>query len=114
MSDWAENVARADAHRLPPSDYGSTRAIQNVAALLRAAYQRGRDEVEVHDCAPLRASLAAATAREGRLREALKQADAAMEALHPGTAGDMSDGDYARLWNATRDALGAALQDPAP
>jgi chromosome segregation ATPase len=62
----------------------------------------------------LQADLAAAKEREGRLREALEQADAAMEALHPDAAGDMSDWDYSRLWNATRDALGAALKDPAP
>ena len=54
----------------------------------------------------LRAELAAA-------REALRAAGAAMEALHPDAAGDMSDADYARLWNATHEAIRAALGDPA-
>lgn len=40
------------------------------------------------------------------MAEALEQTAAAMDALHPSAAGDMSDGDYARLWNATRDRLG--------
>ncbi len=44
VGDWAELAARADAHALPPSDYGSTRAIKSVAALLRLAYARGRQD----------------------------------------------------------------------
>lgn len=48
--DWAELSARADARRLPPSDYGSTRAIQSVAALLRETYARGqRDAIAAAD-----------------------------------------------------------------
>lgn len=48
--DWAELSARADARRLPPSDYGSTRAIQSVAALLRETYARGqRDALSAAD-----------------------------------------------------------------
>ncbi len=43
------------------------------------------------------------------MAEALEQTAAAMDALHPSSAGDMSDADYARLWNATRDALEAIL-----
>jgi hypothetical protein len=39
------------------------------------------------------------------MAEALEQTAAAMDALHPSSAGDMSDSDYARLWNATRDRL---------
>lgn len=39
------------------------------------------------------------------MAEALEQTAAAMDALHPPAAGDMSDADYARLWNATRDRL---------
>lgn len=42
-----------------------------------------------------------------RLREALDQTLATMQALHPSSAGDMSNGDYARLWNATMAALEA-------
>lgn len=42
-----------------------------------------------------------------RLREALDQTLATMQALHPSSAGDMSDGDYARLWNATMEVLEA-------
>ena len=55
------------------------------------------------------AEVAALRAEVARLREALEQAGAAMDALHPDAAGDMSDGDYARLWNATRDSVAAAL-----
>jgi hypothetical protein len=39
------------------------------------------------------------------MAEALEQTAAAMDALHPSSAGDMSDSDYARLWNAARDRL---------
>jgi hypothetical protein len=39
------------------------------------------------------------------MAEALEQTAAAMDALHPSSAGDMNDGDYARLWNAARDRL---------
>ena len=46
--DIWESIARDAAHRMPPSDYGSTRVIQDVARLLREAYQRGRDEAMVH------------------------------------------------------------------
>ena len=109
MSDWAENVARADAQRLPPSDYGSTRAIQNVAALLRATYQRGRDEVEVQECRPLRASLAAATAREERLREALEGLDAAYCRAGSSLTREERTEDRKRLIAAR-----VALKDPAP
>lgn len=47
MSDWAELTVRADAMALPPSDYGSARAVQSAARLVRAAYDRGRGEVEL-------------------------------------------------------------------
>lgn len=43
------------------------------------------------------------------MAEALDLTAAAMDALHPSAAGDMSDGDYARLWNATREQLNAIL-----
>lgn len=43
------------------------------------------------------------------MAEALELTAAAMDALHPSAAGDMSDGDYARLWNATREQLNAIL-----
>ena len=43
------------------------------------------------------------------MAEALELTAAAMDALHPSAAGDMSDGDYARLWNATRKQLNAIL-----
>jgi hypothetical protein len=46
MTDVWEFMPRDAAMALPPSDYGSTRAIQDVARLLRQAYQRGRDERE--------------------------------------------------------------------
>jgi len=39
------------------------------------------------------------------MAEAVEQTAAAMDALHPSSAGDMKDGDYARLWNAARDRL---------
>lgn len=38
--DW-EAIARGNAVALPPSDYGSHRAIQDVARHLRAAYELG-------------------------------------------------------------------------
>ena len=40
-----------------------------------------------------------------RLKGIIGQTLAAMEALHPSAAGDMSDADYARLWNATMKQL---------
>lgn len=43
------------------------------------------------------------------MAEALEQTAAAMDALHPSAAGDMSDAEYARLWNATREQLAALL-----
>ena len=43
------------------------------------------------------------------MAEALELTAAAIDALHPSAAGDMSDGDYARLWNATREQLNAIL-----
>ena len=43
------------------------------------------------------------------MAEALELTAAAMDALHPSAAGDMSDGDCARLWNATREQLNAIL-----
>lgn len=41
--DRWERMARESAMALPPSDYGSTRAIHDVARLLRHAYQLGRE-----------------------------------------------------------------------
>ena len=46
MERW-ETWARVAAHKLPPSDLGSTRAIQLVARLLRQAYRAGASEKDV-------------------------------------------------------------------
>jgi hypothetical protein len=42
--DRWEQMARQAARALPVSDYGSTRAIYDVARLLRLAYQLGRED----------------------------------------------------------------------
>ncbi len=55
--DWAEFAARTNAHALAICDHGSARAILNVAALLRDAYKRGRDDVEIER----RAAISSAT-----------------------------------------------------
>jgi hypothetical protein len=44
--DMWERMARESARALPVSDYGSTRAIQDVARLLRLAYQLGREDAK--------------------------------------------------------------------
>lgn len=44
--DRWERMARESAMALPPSDYGSTRAIHDVARLLRHAYQLGREDAK--------------------------------------------------------------------
>lgn len=40
-----------------------------------------------------------------RLRQIIAQALAAMQALHPSATSDLSDVEYARLWNATMEML---------
>ena len=42
--DWAERKARQVAHSLPPSDFGSHRAIMAFAAALREAVKAEREE----------------------------------------------------------------------
>lgn len=53
MTGWTpdrwETMARDAAHALPPIDHGSTRAIQDVARLLREAYQIGRNEARAEE-----------------------------------------------------------------
>ena len=104
IEDWAEMDARSDARAMPLSDYGSTRVIKSVAVLLRAAYQRGRDEVEVQECRTLRAELAAAREREGRLREALEDALGGWRYIRK-HHGDLSGVGWDRVEDAARAAL---------
>ena len=51
--DWAERKARQVAHSLPPSDFGSHRAIMAFAAALREAVKAEREA-----CAKLAATFA--------------------------------------------------------
>lgn len=60
------------------------------------------------DQAFFQAGLVAALNREAmRLLGVIAQAAAAMQAMHPDAPSDLSDADYARLWNATADMLEA-------
>ena len=50
--DWAFHTAREAAMALPPSDFGSSRAIAAVAALLRAERAAGQGEWQPIETAP--------------------------------------------------------------